>query len=63
MYWFILCLKNHLFGILEAYNYNTIVIGSNRGSLKEIIKHEYNGFLYDAPASFINLKEAMLALS
>ncbi|MFZ8864581.1 MAG: glycosyltransferase family 4 protein [Rickettsiales bacterium] len=47
--------------ILEAYNYNTIVIGSNRGGLKEIIKHEYNGFLYDAPASFINLKEAMLA--
>lgn len=46
--------------ILESFKHNVIVIGSNRGGLTEIIKHDYNGFLYEDPASEYSLSKEML---
>jgi len=38
--------------ILEAFNNSTPVIGKNIGGISEIIKHNYNGLLYDDLKNF-----------
>ena len=45
--------------ILEAFNYYVPVIGVNSGGLKEIIRHKFNGYLYDNPSSHQSLYKAM----
>lgn len=46
---FILCTKHETFGtaIIEAGNFGLPAIVSNVGGVPEIIKHDYNGFLFD----------------
>lgn len=43
--------------VLEALMYGRIVIASNTDGIKDIIKHEHNGFLYDCndPSEFYEL--------
>ena len=43
--------------VLEALMYGRIVIASNTDGIKDIIEHEYNGFLYDCndPSEFYEL--------
>lgn len=41
--------------ILEAFNNNVPVIGKKVGGIKEIIKNNYNGFLYNSPKDFIKI--------
>lgn len=33
--------------IIEAFSFGVVVVGSNRGGIKELIQHRYNGFLFD----------------
>lgn len=40
---------------LEAFNNNVPVIGKKVGGIKEIVKDNYNGFLYNSPQDFIKI--------
>lgn len=56
---FILCSKNEAFGrvIVEAMENGLIVFANNSGGVSEIIKHDYNGFLYSS--GFENLSNVI----
>lgn len=45
----LVCTTFEAFGrvVIESFYYGTPVIGRNSGALPELIKHQYNGFLFD----------------
>ena len=52
------CRESFGYVIIESLAFGTPVIASNIGGIKEIIKNEYNGLLFE-PGSHIELEESI----